>query len=336
MNFKPRIDYRSLINLLLLLLTFFTTAVAGVQWLNKNPYELSNLASGLPYAFSILFVLGAHEFGHYFAARHHNVNTTLPFFIPFPPLPFLLNFGTFGAVIRTRSEVPSRKAMFDIGVAGPIAGFVACIILLIYGFLNLPNPEYILTIHPDYDFVLNGIPGSQGLKLEFGSTLAYSFIESLFTKSTGQFIPPMSEIYHYPYLCVGWFGLFVTAMNLIPIGQFDGGHLIFTMFGDKHKFIVRFSFGALLIAGSPAFVESLIQSVYSIFSDSTLSFGISLTQYSWAGWFIWALISYYGIKLYHPPVTDDTPLDPTRMYIGWLTICIFIVSFSLVPFTILF
>jgi membrane-associated protease RseP (regulator of RpoE activity) len=124
--------------------------------------------------------------------------------------------------------------MFDIGVAGPLAGFVACIALLTYGFLNLPGPEYLLAIHPNYDFAIGGDPNSQGLPLEFGQTILFASLRSFFTDSQ-QFVPPMTEIYHYPFLCVGWFGLFVTAMNLIPIGQFDGGHLIYTMFGERHR-----------------------------------------------------------------------------------------------------
>ncbi|MEX1276661.1 MAG: site-2 protease family protein, partial [Bacteroidota bacterium] len=145
-------DLRILLNILLFLLTFFTTTVAGVQWVGYNPFELQNFFRGIEYSAAILFILGCHEFGHYFAARYHNVKATLPYFIPFPPLPFLLNFGTLGAVIRTRSIVPSRKAMFDIGVAGPLAGFVACLLVLSYGFLSLPGPESILAIHPNYDF----------------------------------------------------------------------------------------------------------------------------------------------------------------------------------------
>ena len=140
-------------------MTFFTTTIAGVLWLNKDPFELSNFYLGIPYSASILFILACHEFGHYFASRYHHVDATLPYFLPFPPIPVLLqlflNFGTFGAVIRTKSIVPSKKAMFDIGVAGPIAGFVASLLVLTYGFLHLPSQNFILSIHPDYNFALN-------------------------------------------------------------------------------------------------------------------------------------------------------------------------------------
>lgn len=329
-------QFRPLLNLLLFVLTFFTTTVAGVQWLVRDPFELTNFHLGLKYSLSILFILGTHEFGHYFAARYHRVETTLPYFIPFPPIPFFLNFGTMGAVIRTRSVVPSKKAMFDIGVAGPIAGFVACLIVLLIGFLTLPGPEYLLAIHPDFDFGLNASSSTTGLPLEFGNTLLYSALAEIFTNPSRQFVPPMSEIYHYPFLCVGWFGLFVTAMNLIPIGQFDGGHIIYTMFGEKHRVIARASFIGLLVLGVPSVLDSFLRSILSYFLKEPLGQLIPFAQYSWSGWFLWAMISYYFVKLYHPPVPDETSLDETRMKIGWFAIAILVLCFSFTPFTIPF
>ncbi|OGU48714.1 MAG: peptidase, partial [Ignavibacteria bacterium GWB2_36_8] len=196
----------------LFIVTFITTTIAGAEWTTgiAGPYEIDHLVVGLPYSISILFILTCHEFGHYFAAMYHKVKTTLPYYIPFPPIPFFLNFGTMGAVIRTKTPVPTKKAMFDIGVAGPIAGFVACLIILVYGFMNIPGEEYILIIHPDY---YSPEYGKGGINLTFGNTLLFSFFKMIFVDS-GQFFPPMSEVYHYPYLCVGWFGLFITAMNM--------------------------------------------------------------------------------------------------------------------------
>ena len=329
---KP--DLRFLLNILLFLLTFFTTTVAGVQWVGRNAFELTNLQYGLPYSISILFILGVHEFGHYFAARYHKVKVTLPYFLPFPPTPFFLNFGTLGALIRTKAVVPSRKAMFDIGVAGPLAGFIACIIVLILGFLTLPGPDYILSIHPQYDFTTHAANDGQGIGLEFGGTILYSFLSWLLTDPVRQFVPPMSEMYHYPLLCVGWFGLFVTAMNLIPIGQYDGGHLIYTLFGDNHRKIARTSFIILLVLGLPAVIDAILRAALSYFIQDLPAQIIPLAQYSWTGWFLWALISYYVIKLYHPPVPDETPLDEKRVFIGWLALIVFIVSFSFAPFVI--
>jgi len=323
-----------LINSSLLLLTLFTAAVAGAQWVGKDPFELENLHYGLEYAMAIIFVLGCHEFGHYFAARFHKVTTTLPYFIPFPPTPFFLNFGTLGALIRTRTPVPSRKAMFDIGVAGPIAGFLACIVVLIIGFLTLPSPAYILNIHPDYDFSINSSAGAGGLGLEFGQTLLFKFMTLALTDPQAQFVPPMSEIYHYPLLCVGWFGLFVTAMNLIPIGQFDGGHISYTMFGEKHKTVSRVAFIVLIVLGLPSILDSILSGGLTMIYKEPFGQVLPFAEYSWSGWFLWAIISYFVIKLYHPPVPDETPLDDGRKQIGWLSFAIFILCFSFVPFTI--
>jgi membrane-associated protease RseP (regulator of RpoE activity) len=331
---SPKPDFGFFLNILLFLLTFFTTTVAGVQWVGKNAFELTNLPYGLPYSFSILFILGVHEFGHYFAARYHRVKVTLPYFLPFPPTPFFLNFGTLGALIKTKAIVPSRKAMFDIGVAGPLAGFVACIIVLTLGFLTLPGPDYILSIHPGYDFSAQATNESGGLGLEFGRTILYSSLSWLLTDPAKQFVPPMSEMYHYPLLCVGWFGLFVTAMNLIPIGQYDGGHLIYTLFGEKHRVIARTSFIVLLVLGLPAVLDAVLRTILSYFVQDLPAQIIPLAQYSWTGWFLWALISYYVIKLYHPPVPDESPLDQSRVIIGWLALIVFVVSFSFAPFTI--
>ena len=325
-----------LVNILLFVLTFFTTTVSGVEWVNKDPFELHNFTLGLQYAFAILFVLGCHEFGHYFAARYHNVETTLPFFIPWPSIPgfFLLNFGTLGAVIRTRSVVPSKKAMFDIGVAGPIAGFVACIIVLLLGFLHLPPKEYLLGIHPDFDFSINDVRTPGGLSLAFGNTLFFDFMRRILTSPAREFVPPMTEIYHYPLLCVGWFGLFVTAMNLIPVGQTDGGHVIYSMFGEKHRVIARSSWIALLVLGLPSFLDAFLRTALEYFKKEPFDQIIPLAQYSWSGWLLWAGILYYVIKLYHPPVPDETPLGPGRRAVGWVTLLIFILCFSFLPFSV--
>jgi membrane-associated protease RseP (regulator of RpoE activity) len=305
---QKRIRYY-LIPLVLLLVTFFTTTIAGVFWLNKDGFELENFRLGLPYSICILFVLASHEFGHYFAARHHKVESTLPFFIPAPPV--YLPFGTLGAVIRTRSPIPTRKAMFDIGVAGPIAGFVATIIVLLLGLTNLPPKEYIYTIHPEY---LQGMR-APGADLTFGNTLLYSFLSKSF--ATG-WVPPMDEIYHYPFLCVGWFGLLVTAMNLIPVGQLDGGHIVYAMFGQKHRIIARTAFALLLAFGLAGVLETLRINV----------------PFGWSGWLMWAAILFVVIKLDHPPITDSEPLSPNRMFVGWTALAIFILSFSPTPINI--
>lgn len=325
--------YRHFIHPLLFLLTFFTAALAGVQWVGRDPFELTNIPFGLDYAFAILFVLASHEFGHYFAARIHGVKATLPYFIPFPP--FIINpFGTFGALIRVKSVVPSRKIMFDIGAAGPIAGFVACLVVIVYGYATLPGPEYILSIHPNFDFAINADPTSEGQPLAFGSTLLFTALQDLLTNPKTQFVPPMTEIYHYPFLCVGWFGLFVTALNLMPIGMLDGGHITYSMFGEKHKIIARATFVGLVIIGLPSILDPLLRWAAESIIGHDPGQIIPFTEYSSFNWLLWALIGYYVIKLYHPPVPDESPLDALRMAIGWATLGIFVICFSLVPLTI--
>lgn len=307
-----------LIHIALFVITFVTTIIAGMEWTTgkMGPYEFSDMVKGLPYAISILVILTFHEFGHYFAAVYHKVKATLPYYIPFPPLPGFFNFGTMGAVIKTKSVIPNNKAMFDIGVAGPIAGFVASTVVLIYGFTHLPSVDYILQIHPDY---FSPEYGKDGIHLEFGSTFLFEILRSLFTNSK-EFVPPMSEIYHYPYLCVGWFGLFITAMNLVPVGQLDGGHIIFSMFGPKiHEAIASISMLGLIFLGMSGLLGSLL--------NYDLGFG-------WTGWLLWGFILYFFIKVKHPPVPYFEKLNTTRMILGYFAIIILVLSFSPSPFII--
>lgn len=315
---KKKNKEKYLLHIGLFLITFVTTTIAGVEWVSGSagPYDVSLLLKGLPYSLSILFIIGCHEFGHYFAGIYHKVKTTLPFFIPFPPIPGFLNFGTMGAVIKTKSPVMTKKAMFDIGIAGPIAGFAACLIVLIYGFTHVPGKEYILSIHPDYlstEFAKNAI------ELRFGDTLLFAFLRNIFV-GQNQFFPPMSEIYHYPFLCVGWFGLFITAMNMVPVGQLDGGHIAYTMFGENNHYkIAVISFALLFVLGTLGFLEFYLETTFNI---------------GWSGWLFWALILFFIIKLKHPPVPDHTPLNKGRMILGYFSFFILIVSFSPTPFII--
>lgn len=295
----------------LFIATFFTTTVAGITWLNVDPFDLSNFTMGLHYSIPVLFILTCHEFGHYFAARFHKVEATLPFYIPMPFFMVFLSFGTFGAVIKTRSLVPSKKAMFDIGVAGPIAGFIATIIVLVYGFTHLPGKEFILLIHPDY-FTAE----ASGTGLRFGSTLLYDLLSFTLTDSANDFIPPMTEMYHYPYLLAGWFGLFITSMNLIPAGQLDGGHLSYTMFGDRHSILAKAAFGIITLLG---------------LSGIAMAAGIEI-GIGWYGWILWSIIIFFVVKLDHPAVGDETELDPVRRLIGWGVFGILVLTFSPSPF----
>jgi membrane-associated protease RseP (regulator of RpoE activity) len=293
---------------LLFLATFFTTTLAGVQWLNKDPTELGNFALGLPYSLCLLTVLSAHEFGHFFAAKYHQVKTTLPYYIPIPP--FLLNpFGTMGAVIRIKSPLTTKKALFDIGIAGPLAGLVPTVIILMVGFLTLPSKEYLYSIHPEYR-VLDKIPDA-------GLTFGYSALFWLLAKafSATSFVPPMNEIYHYPFLCVGWFGLFITALNLIPVGQLDGGHILYALVGRKQGMVARVFFVILILIGASSFLPL---------------FGPNI-QLGTAGWLVWAGILFFLIKLDHPPVEEFTELSPIRKQLGWFTFLTFLLTFPPIP-----
>lgn len=306
-------SYTFLLNVILFLSTVFTTTLAGAGWANQDPYQLDNFRTGLLYSFLIMGVIGIHEFGHYFAAKIHKVNVTLPYFIPFPFL-FLNPFGTMGAVIKMKSRLQSRKSLFDIGVSGPIAGWVASIIILIIGFSTLPPVSYLYKIHPEYEST--GIPLSG---LTFGYNAVFLVFEKLFSFQTNLFIPPMNEIYHYPFLCVGWFGLLITALNMMPVGQLDGGHISFAMFGEKSKYLGYTVFGTLVFFG----IAGLLPLINVNVNIGSLN------------WLVWALLILFVIKIKHPPVCSDfeVPLGTGRTFIGWFSYFIFIVSFCPVPIT---
>lgn len=317
---KNKYYQHPLFHLLLFLVTFITTVIAGTEWVTgtMGPYDLESLAIGLPYSLSALFILATHEFGHYFAAKFHKVKATLPYFIPIPPIAGFFNFGTMGAVIKTKSEIHSNKAMFDIGIAGPIAGFIASIAILVYGFSNLPGVEYLLNIHPDY---FSPDYGKNSISLEFGNNLLFLGLKNLLTNSD-QFVPPMSEVYHYPYLMTGWFGLLITSMNMIPVGQLDGGHVVYSMFGTKvQEALASISMVILVVLGVSGTVDNIL--------ELNLGFG-------WTGWIFWALILYIFIKVKHPPVKYFTNLDTTRKWLGYLSLFILIISFAPTPFSISF
>ena len=309
-----------LFHLALFIVTFITTVIAGTEWITgtMGPYDFASLSSGLPYSLSALFILATHEFGHYFAAKSHKVNATLPYFIPFPPIVGFFNFGTMGAVIKTKSEIPTNKAMFDIGVAGPIAGFIASIIVLIYGFTHLPSVDYILAIHPDY---FSPEYGKETISLQFGNNILFILLKDLFTSSS-DFVPPMTEVYHYPFLMTGWFGLLITAMNMIPVGQLDGGHIVYSMFGTKiQEAVASISLIILVVLGISGIADSIL--------ELNIGFG-------WSGWIFWSLILVFFIKVKHPPVRYFAPLDPTRRILGYFSLLILMISFAPTPFLISF
>lgn len=324
---------------LLFVLTFASTMLAGAAWVGKDPNELTNGLYGLTYALLLMSFLTAHEFGHYIAARIHGVDTSLPFFLPMPYIPF----GTFGAFIRIRQQIPSRRVLFDIGIAGPLAGLVVCLLILGVGFVTLPDVEYLYSIHPEYrDTGMVAVSG-----MYFGDSLLFMAMRALLVPD-GAFMPPMNEIYHYPFLCVGWFGLFVTALNLLPLGQLDGGHVLYGLVGRVQHTVARviwwamFLLGMLSLAGtirilydapSPtAFVVWIQQHIFP--GIDVLMQRVPMLFTIGEGWLLWALVIRFLVRIPHPPVPDETPLDPRRTALGWLAMLLLVLC--LPPHTIYF
>lgn len=256
----------------LFLLTFICVSLAGAGFVGFKPVlfptalpMLSDFWRGAIFAGLLLGFLGVHEFGHYFASVYHKIKVTLPYFIPVP-----FGIGTLGAVIRIKQKINDSKKMFDVGAAGPIAGFIVAIGVLLYGFFTLPDPSYILNFEGHEavkQFVqANGAyPSSlvadapKGQTMIIGHTLMYSFLAQFF-----QNVPPMWEMYHYPFLFAGWLGLFFTALNLTPVGQLDGGHILYSLIGyKKHRLVARIFFAVLVtLAGIQAipFIHQLLGS----------------------------------------------------------------------------
>ncbi len=242
---------RRWLHLLLFLLTAVTTVWAGGVLTGREALYAefgwgAFVWDGLRYAFPLLLFLTVHEFGHYFAARIRGVDVSLPYYIPFP-LPFLQpNIGTFGAVIRIREPLRKTSQLFDVGAAGPLAGFVVALGVLLYALATLPPPEYVFGLggHESLKlfvdrfgaFPAQPLPDPTGLgRLTIGQTPLYWALTQFFPD-----VPPMHEMYHYPVLFAGWLGLFFTALNMLPVGQLDGGHILYSLVGPRwHGRIAR-------------------------------------------------------------------------------------------------
>ena len=227
------------------------------------------LLDGLRFGGSLLLFLTIHEFGHYFAARYHRIQTSLPYYIP----TLTLGIGTLGAVIRIREPIPSTRKLFDVGVAGPLAGFFVALGVLLYALATLPDPSYILDLdgHEElkqYVEQFGTFPrrsmdlaasGDNTVTLLVGQTPLYWMLSQLFDH-----VPPMDEMYHYPMLFAGWMGLFFTALNLLPVGQLDGGHIIYALVGPKwHARLARGFIILLLISGTIGFVLDIFPALFA-------------------------------------------------------------------------
>lgn len=270
------------LHLLLFVLTLVSTIYAGAQWVNRILYyEVQDqtlslffmsvnrawIVDGLRYAIPLLGFLTVHEFGHYFAARYHRVRTSLPYYIPFP----FNGIGNFGAVISIRQRIPDTRQLFDIGAAGPIAGFVVALGVLVYGFVTLPPPEYLLDL-PGHEALKEHIrqhgtfpdtppePADGSIIIVVGQTPLYWGLSQLFPH-----VPPMYEMYHYPVLFAGWLGLFFTALNLLPVGQLDGGHVLYALVGQKwHRRLARIFVLILLLSGGIGFMNEARSALYEM------------------------------------------------------------------------
>lgn len=359
-----------LIHGLLFFLTLITATLAGGEWV----FGKSIMASGDSFltweyfwkstAFSIPFIgiLLIHELGHYFTSLYHKVKCSLPFFLPvwlgFIGAP---SIGTFGAIIRMKGIVNSRVKFFDIGVAGPLAGFVIAFGVLIYGFTTLPPADYIYSIHPEYaDPDFKGY-GEDVLDFRLGDNLLFSGMAALLADP--ERMPDMSEIIHFPFLFAGYLALFFTALNLLPIGQLDGGHVIFGLSPMYHKQISLIAFTGFLgyagvgmispqqplselMLGLPLYIGFL----YICYSKARISrknrLAIILTlassQYALAffkpewegyqGWLFFGFLLGRVMGVRHPEVPGRKELEGKRKVIGWIAILIFALCFSPKPF----
>jgi membrane-associated protease RseP (regulator of RpoE activity) len=247
---------------------------------------------GLSFSLSLLFILTSHEMGHYVACRLYGVDATLPFFIPTPPL--IGPAGTFGAFIKIVSPLPSRRATFDIGVAGPIAGFIALIPIAIVGFL-----------YYQYDTPA-ALPENVSGVIVFSDPLFYRFLAKIFGINLELLMKPN------PFHAAAWLGLLVTSLNLIPSGQLDGGHAVYAVFGERiHRWTGRIAFVAM--------VALSISGLYFYNSPSGILFAILLGVM---------------MRIRHPEPLDNAPLDPTRRLVAFFTLLIFLLSFMPFPIQI--
>ena len=278
---RPRPNYHT--HILLFLMTLVTTVVAGMMWEGFHPLnQIDQFYRGLPYALTLLSILFCHEMGHYLTARYYGMDVSLPYFLPAPPP---LPIGTFGAFIRMRSPARHRRALLNVGAAGPIAGFCIAVPAAVYAYTTA-------TIVPVS-------PGTAGL----------SFGEPLLLQLIGRVIlGPIQDGYAIHINSVGiaaWFGIFVTLLNLLPMGQLDGGHIVYAIIGPYARYISWAVVCTLLVLG-----------------------------FFFLGWFLWAVLGW--LTSLRPQVVVDTqsPLDRRSLIIAAIALAIFILCFMPVPISL--
>ena len=277
MRQRPKI----IIPIVLFILTVIATTVGGAmqKWINPL-FEPLRLSEGLPFSLTLLSILLTHEFGHFFASRRHGIQTTIPYFIPAPP-PFLA--GTFGAVIKSKSPVTNRKALLDIAGSGPFAGFVASVAATIIG-LKL---SHVIQLQHTVELY------------RFGSSIIFHVLTYIVLGPTTE----QHYIILHPIAVAGWIGFLATSANLLPIGQSDGGHIAYAVFGNRHY---------------PISITILILLIVM---------GILI----WPAYILWVIFfTIFGIR--HPPLADElVVLDRKRRIIGCLTLAVFILTFMPLP-----
>jgi Zn-dependent protease len=302
--YKPRIGG----NVLLFILTlcssiywgflqyqsFYAQDLRGIY--TANPLRAPEaFLGGLPFGIAVIAVLLAHEMGHYLACRHYGIAATLPYFLPLPPpnvFPTLLP-GTMGAVIRIKGAITSRRALFDIAVAGPIAGWVTALPILAYGLSQSRVMEQVEI-------------QSNGFYLTLGEPVIWPWFSNLF----GPHVGPSQDLVMHPLAFVGWFALLITSMNLLPVGQLDGGHLMYTLVPRWHRPLSYGVLAFMIYAGFRYFI----------------------------GWLVFAavvsLLFLVGGMRHPRPIKYDQPLGTARTLLMLLALAIFITSFMLVPVTL--
>ncbi|MBI5841545.1 MAG: site-2 protease family protein [Chloroflexi bacterium] len=304
-------ESNALTNVVLFVLTVFSVMLAGAEVKGPIPSDLlgqmlilvKNIFTGWPFALSLLGILLAHEFGHYLMSRYHKTPATLPYFIPFPFSPL----GTMGAAIIMRSIPKNKRILFDIGVAGPLAGMVVAVPVLFLGlYLSSlgtvePNPNGFIEgnslLYLFAKFVVFGqLLPSPAAPQGFLYWVQYFF--------TGQPVPfGGTDVFIHPVAFAGWAGILVTALNLIPAGTLDGGHVIYSLFGDKAKKAFPFIVALLVALG-----------------------------FFWSGWWLWAVLLFWLGRVNAEPLDQITTLDPARRGVAALVIVIFLLVFMPVPF----
>ena len=297
----------SKIHIILFLLTVATTFITGLSFGGA-------IVSAISFSAALLFILGSHEMGHYYYGKKYGVDITPPYFIPAPP--FISPIGTFGAFIKIKSPISTKRALFDIGIAGPLAGIIATVPVLIIGIKLSSIVE--MSQHVEDGGLVLGTP----------------IIMSIFSDIFFGPIPEGFDLFLHPVAFAGWVGLFVTALNLIPSGQLDGGHITYALFSKKlHRYISLVMIVLLIIFGIGT--EILLEAGKDSLGSGFIWFSQSIPVFEgWPGWILWAvLLIFMGTR--HPPTMyEETDLSWERKLLGFISLLIFIGCFTPVPIKI--